>query len=75
MSGPPTEQLAGRVAVVTGGGAGLGEAMARAFANAGMAVAVLDIDADAAASVARSIVSRVLTGQAPEPNIASVPAL
>jgi NAD(P)-dependent dehydrogenase (short-subunit alcohol dehydrogenase family) len=57
MSGPPTQQLAGRVAVVTGGGAGLGEAMARAFANAGMAVAVLDIDADAAASVARSIVS------------------
>ncbi len=57
MSEPPTEALAGRVAVVTGGGAGLGEAMARAFAGAGAAVAVLDIDADAAAAVAASIVS------------------
>ena len=54
----PTEELAGRVAVVTGGGAGLGEAMAHAFAGAGMAVAVLDIDAtprpSAAASIARA---------------------
>jgi NAD(P)-dependent dehydrogenase (short-subunit alcohol dehydrogenase family) len=36
--------LAGRTAVVTGGGSGLGAAMCRAFAEAGMAVAALDID-------------------------------
>jgi NAD(P)-dependent dehydrogenase (short-subunit alcohol dehydrogenase family) len=36
--------LAGRIAVVTGGGSGLGAAMCRAFAEAGMAVAALDID-------------------------------
>jgi NAD(P)-dependent dehydrogenase (short-subunit alcohol dehydrogenase family) len=47
--------LAGRTAVVTGGGSGLGAAMARMFAGAGMAVAVLDIDADAAASTASAI--------------------
>ncbi len=40
--------LAGRTAVVTGGGSGLGAAMARMFADAGMNVAVLDIDAEAA---------------------------
>jgi NAD(P)-dependent dehydrogenase (short-subunit alcohol dehydrogenase family) len=36
--------LAGRIAVVTGGGSGLGAAMCRRFAEAGMAVAALDID-------------------------------
>jgi NAD(P)-dependent dehydrogenase (short-subunit alcohol dehydrogenase family) len=36
--------LAGRIAVVTGGGSGLGAAMCRVFAEAGMAVAALDID-------------------------------
>jgi NAD(P)-dependent dehydrogenase (short-subunit alcohol dehydrogenase family) len=38
------EDLAGKVAVVTGGGSGLGAALAHAFAGAGMAVAVLDIN-------------------------------
>jgi NAD(P)-dependent dehydrogenase (short-subunit alcohol dehydrogenase family) len=47
--------LAGRVAVVTGGGSGFGEAMARAFAEAGMSVAVLDIDEARAAAVAESL--------------------
>jgi NAD(P)-dependent dehydrogenase (short-subunit alcohol dehydrogenase family) len=36
--------LAGRVAVVTGGGSGLGAAMAHEYARAGMRVAILDID-------------------------------
>jgi NAD(P)-dependent dehydrogenase (short-subunit alcohol dehydrogenase family) len=49
------EELAGRVAVVTGGGSGLGAAMARTFAGAGMGVAVLDIDAAAAANTAKAI--------------------
>ena len=48
-------KLAGRSAVVTGGGSGLGAAMAKTLASAGMNVAVLDIDEEAAASTASSI--------------------
>ncbi len=47
--------LAGRTAVVTGGGSGLGAALARMFAGAGLKVAVLDIDEDAASATAASI--------------------
>jgi NAD(P)-dependent dehydrogenase (short-subunit alcohol dehydrogenase family) len=49
------DELAGKVAVVTGGGSGVGAAMAHAFAQAGMGVAVLDIDAVAAESTANAI--------------------
>jgi NAD(P)-dependent dehydrogenase (short-subunit alcohol dehydrogenase family) len=45
------ETLAGRVAVVTGGGSGIGRALALAFAAAGMDVAVADIDIAAAEGV------------------------
>jgi NAD(P)-dependent dehydrogenase (short-subunit alcohol dehydrogenase family) len=47
----PTDELAGKVAVITGGGGGLGAAMGRVFAGAGMSVAALDIDAGAAERV------------------------
>ena len=50
-----TEGLAGRVAVVTGGGSGLGAAMAHEYARAGMRVAVLDIDEPRARDVASSL--------------------
>ena len=40
--------LAGGVAVVTGGGSGIGEAIARTLAQAGAAVAVADLSAEAA---------------------------
>ena len=38
--------LAGRVAVVTGGGGGIGAATARLFAQHGARVVIADIDAD-----------------------------
>ena len=52
-----TSELAGRVAVVTGGGSGLGAASARALGAAGATVVVADLDADAAASVADVVVA------------------
>ncbi len=48
-------ELAGKVAVITGGGSGLGAAMGRLFAGQGMAVAALDIDAAGAAQAAASL--------------------
>lgn len=52
------ENLAGRTAVVTGGGQGIGRGIALALADAGMHVAVLDIEADAADRTAKEIASR-----------------
>jgi NAD(P)-dependent dehydrogenase (short-subunit alcohol dehydrogenase family) len=50
------DELAGRVAVVTGGGSGIGRATALRFAAEGAAVVVNDIDADAADRTATAIV-------------------
>lgn len=47
--------LAGRVAVVTGGGNGIGRATSLALAGQGAAVAVADLDPDAAERVAQTI--------------------
>jgi NAD(P)-dependent dehydrogenase (short-subunit alcohol dehydrogenase family) len=47
--------LAGKVAVVTGGGAGIGAAVARLFAEHGAAVEIAEIDATRAADVERAI--------------------
>lgn len=46
------DELAGRVAVVTGGGSGIGAGIVRALAGAGMDVVVADLDLVAAQSVA-----------------------
>ena len=54
-----TSSLAGRIAVITGGGSGLGAAMASVFADAGMGVATLDIDGAAAQRVAEADTRRV----------------
>lgn len=51
-------QLAGRRALVTGGGGALGRASSLLFAREGAAVAVVDIDADAARETVRLIAAQ-----------------
>jgi NAD(P)-dependent dehydrogenase (short-subunit alcohol dehydrogenase family) len=51
----PSDLLAGRVALITGGGGEIGGAIARRFAAAGAAVAVADVLPDAAQQIAEQI--------------------
>lgn len=50
-----SNELAGRVAIVTGGGGGIAGAISKRFAGAGAAVLVTDINLDAAKKVAAEI--------------------
>ena len=52
---PPRGELAGRVAVITGGASGIGRAAARVLAARGAHVVVADLNADGAAEVAEEI--------------------
>lgn len=52
------QELAGRVAFITGGAGGIGLAMAEAFADAGMKLVVTDVDADALGRVAEQFRGR-----------------
>jgi 3-hydroxybutyrate dehydrogenase len=61
-----TEDLGGRMAVVTGGASGIGEACAVRLAAAGATVVVADLNADAATAVAERI-----GGKAVEVNLAA----
>ena len=58
-------ELAGKVAVVTGGGGGLGAALGRAFAQAGASVALLDIDETAAKEKAVALAANSTLPQRP----------
>ena len=58
------QNLAGRVAVVTGGGSGIGAAMARAFASEGMRIVLADIDEAAMQAVAAELGADVLCNNA-----------
>jgi rhamnose utilization protein RhaD (predicted bifunctional aldolase and dehydrogenase)/NAD(P)-dependent dehydrogenase (short-subunit alcohol dehydrogenase family) len=58
----PRKPLAGRVAVVTGGGSGIGAATARAFAAQGAAVVVVDRNEEAAQTIAREINGAIAIG-------------
>ena len=52
------KELAGRVAVVTGGGSGIGRGLCRGFAAEGMAVAVADVDQGSAEETAAGLRER-----------------
>jgi len=54
---PPRGELAGRVAVITGGASGIGRATARALAERGAHVVVADLNADGAQEVADELVA------------------
>ena len=51
-------KLAGKVAVITGGGSGIGEAISKLFAQEGAFVHIFDLNANGAEEVAKSIVSQ-----------------
>ena len=61
---PPPRDLAGRVAVVTGGASGIGRAVARRLANDDAQVVIFDIDLEGAEAVAEELQARHGPGRA-----------
>jgi NAD(P)-dependent dehydrogenase (short-subunit alcohol dehydrogenase family) len=69
------QDLAGKVAVITGAGSGIGEGIARAAAGAGMKVVVADIDMQKAQAVAADIGQHAMAFRVDVSSLASVEAL
>ncbi len=61
---PPEKELAGRVAVITGGGSGIGRATALRLAQEGAHVAILDLNAQSTQQVADEIIQAQGEGRA-----------
>ena len=55
-----SDELAGRLAVITGGASGIGEACAVRLAEAGASILVADLNADAAGAVAKRLGGRAI---------------
>lgn len=64
MSGTVAGRLAGKVAIVTGGGGGFGEGIAQRFVAEGAKVAVVDLRGDAAEKVAAELGGAAIAIQA-----------
>jgi NAD(P)-dependent dehydrogenase (short-subunit alcohol dehydrogenase family) len=64
-------ELAGRIAVVTGGGSGIGRSMALAFADSGMHVALADVDLAAAERVRAEVERRGVRALAVRTDVSS----
>jgi NAD(P)-dependent dehydrogenase (short-subunit alcohol dehydrogenase family) len=60
--------LAGRIALVTGGASGIGRATARRLTAEGMRVCVVDRDADGARAVAHDLEAHAITADASRPD-------
>jgi rhamnulose-1-phosphate aldolase/alcohol dehydrogenase len=61
---PPERELAGHVAIITGGASGIGRSTARRLAQEGAHVVLLDLNAEGAAAVAKEIEQQYGHGRA-----------